>query len=125
MSKKPKRVLLVEDDNELAGVYMSRFEAEGFETDWAPNGEKALAKTLEFEPDIILLDIMMPKVDGFNVLDILHNTQETRHVKVIMMSALSSEKDIKKAKELGVDDYLVKSQVTMADVVNTVKKHLG
>lgn len=124
MTKRPKRVLLVEDDNELASVYMSRFEAEGFETNWAQNGEKALAKTIEFEPDIILLDVMMPKVDGFNVLDILHNTPETKNIKVIMMSALSADKDIKKAKDLGVDDYLVKSQVTMADVVSTIKKHL-
>lgn len=124
MSPRQKKILLVEDDQELAGVYMSRFEAEGFAVASAINGEKALAKTIEFEPDIILLDIMMPRVNGYNVLDILQNTPETKHIKVVMMSALSSPKDIQKAKDLGVDDYLVKSQVTMADVVDRIKKHL-
>lgn len=118
------RVLLVEDDEELAQVYQARFQAEGFETAWAANGEQALAKVLETKPDIILLDIMMPRVSGFDVLDILRNTPQTQHAKVIMMSALSSDKDIQKAKALGVDDYIVKSQVAMADVVHIVKKHL-
>lgn len=118
------RILLVEDDEELAQVYQARFQAEGFETTWAMNGEQALAKVLETKPDLILLDIMMPRVSGFDVLDILRNTPQTQHAKVIMMSALSSDKDIQKAKALGVDDYIVKSQVAMADVVHIVKKHL-
>ncbi len=124
MNKSPK-ILLVEDDDELAQVYQARFQTEGFETAWAMNGEEALAKVLETKPDLILLDVMMPRVSGFDVLDILRNTPETQHAKVIMMSALSSDKDIQKAKALGVDDYIVKSQVAMADVVHIVKKHLG
>lgn len=124
MNKTPK-ILLVEDDDELAQVYQARFQTEGFETAWAMNGEEALAKVLETKPDLILLDVMMPRVSGFDVLDILRNTPETQHAKVIMMSALSSDKDIQKAKALGVDDYIVKSQVAMADVVHIVKKHLG
>ncbi len=124
MEKKPM-ILLVEDDEELASVYRARFEAEGFETAWAENGESALARTIESKPDIILLDIMMPRVSGYDVLDILRNTPQTQHAKIIMMSALSSDKDIQKAKALGVDDYIVKSQVAMADVVSIVKKHLS
>jgi len=118
-------ILLVEDDEELASVYMARFEAEGFATARASNGEQALAKVLETKPDLILLDIMMPRVSGFDVLDILRNTPQTQHSKVIMMSALSSDKDVQKAKALGVDDYIIKSQVAMADVVHIVRKHLG
>lgn len=124
MDKKPM-ILLVEDDEELASVYRARFEAEGFATAWAENGELALARVTESKPDLILLDIMMPRVSGFDVLDILRNTPQTQHAKIVMMSALSSDKDIAKAKSLGVDDYLVKSQVAMADVVHIVKKHLG
>lgn len=118
-------ILLVEDDAELASVYRARFEAEGFNTAWAENGENALARVVESKPDVILLDIMMPRVSGFDVLDILRNTPQTKHAKIIMMSALSGDKDIAKAKALGVDDYLVKSQVAMADVVHIVRKHLG
>ncbi len=125
MSDKTPTILLVEDDAELASVYRARFEAEGFNTAWAENGENALARVVESKPDIILLDIMMPRVSGFDVLDILRNTPQTQHAKIIMMSALSSDKDIAKAKSLGVDDYLVKSQVAMADVVHIVRKHLG
>ncbi len=125
MTKAQPMILLVEDDEELANVYIARFEAEGFGTAWANNGEQALAKVLETKPDLILLDIMMPRVSGFDVLDILRNTPQTKHSKVIMMSALSSDKDVQKAKSLGVDDYIIKSQVAMADVVHIVRKHLG
>ena len=122
---KPKKVLLVEDDDSLASVYLTRFEAEGFNVKRVPNGEDALAATIEFHPDIILLDVMMPKVSGFDVLDILRNTPETANVKVVMLTALSQETDKQKASELGVDDYLVKSQVVISDVVERVKRHLG
>ncbi len=125
MTDKTPTILLVEDDAELASVYRARFEAEGFNTAWAENGENALARVVESKPDLILLDVMMPRVSGFDVLDILRNTPQTQHAKIIMMSALSSDKDIAKAKALGVDDYLVKSQVAMADVVHIVRKHLG
>jgi two-component system phosphate regulon response regulator PhoB len=120
-----KRILLVEDDNTLAGVYLARFEAEGFELKRVPNGEEALSAAIEFKPDLILLDAMMPKVSGFDVLDILRNTPDTTNIRIIMLSALSQESDIKRAKDLGVDDYLIKSQVMITDVVARVKKCLN
>jgi DNA-binding response OmpR family regulator len=120
-----KRILLVEDDDALANVYVTRLEIEGFLITRVPNGEAALATALEFKPDLILLDAMMPKVSGFDVLDILRNTPETANMRVIMLTALSQESDIQRAKALGVDDYLVKSQVVIADVVERVKHHLG
>ena len=125
MTKAKPMILLVEDDEELASVYMARFEAEGFGTAWANNGEQALAKVLETKPDLILLDIMMPRVSGFDVLDILRNTPETTNIRVIMLTALSQPKDKERAEQLGVDDYLVKSQVVIGDVVARVKHHLG
>jgi two-component system phosphate regulon response regulator PhoB len=124
-TQKQKKILLVEDDDSLAAVYVTRFEAEGFVVRRVPNGEEALAAALELRPDIILLDVMMPKVSGFDVLDILRNTPETANLKVIMLTALSQEADKQRAQELGVDDYLVKSQVVIADVVERVKSHLG
>jgi two-component system phosphate regulon response regulator PhoB len=124
-NQKQKKVLLVEDDDSLASVYLTRFEAEGFLVKRVPNGEDALVAALEFHPDIILLDVMMPKVSGFDVLDILRNTPETANLKVIMLTALSQESDKQRAHDLGVNDYLVKSQVVIADVVDRVKQHLS
>lgn len=120
-----KRILLVEDDYALAAVYKARLELEGFVTKEVNNGEDALSATLEFKPDLILLDAMMPKISGFDVLDILRNTPETTNIRVVMLTALSQPKDKQRAETLGVDDYLVKSQVVIGDVVDRVKHHLG
>jgi DNA-binding response OmpR family regulator len=120
-----KKILLVEDDAALSGVYKSRLQMEGFETREVSNGEMALSTALEFKPDLILLDAMMPKISGFDVLDILRNTPETANIRIIMLTALSQPKDKERAESLGVDDYLVKSQVVIGDVVERVKYHLG
>ena len=121
----PKKILLVEDDDGLANVYLMRLQAEGFEARRVPNGEDALAAALDFKPDLILLDAMMPKISGFDVLDILRNTPETANLHIIMLTALSQDSDMQRAKQLGVDDYLVKSQVVIADVIDRIKFHLG
>ena len=123
--KKNNKILLVEDDDSLAQVYITRLQAEGFDIKRVPNGEDALATALQYRPDLILLDVMMPKVSGFDVLDILRNTPEVGNVKIIMLTALSQEADKQRAQQLGVDDYLVKSQVVIADVVERIKHHLG
>jgi two-component system sensor histidine kinase ChiS len=120
-----KKILLVEDDVALAGVYKSRLDIEGFETREVNNGEEALTAAMEFKPDLILLDAMMPKISGFDVLDILRNTPETADIRVIMLTALSQPKDKERAESLGVNDYLVKSQVVIGDVIERVKFHLG
>lgn len=120
-----KKILLVEDDVALSGVYKSRLEMEGFEARAVNNGELALSAATEFKPDLILLDAMMPKISGFDVLDILRNTPETANIRIIMLTALSQPKDKERAESLGVDDYLVKSQVVIGDVVDRVRFHLG
>ena len=120
-----KKILLVEDDTALAAVYKSRLELEGFEIREVNNGEEALSAAIEFKPDLILLDAMMPKISGFDVLDILRNTPDTTNIKVIMLTALSQPKDKERAEALGVDDYLVKSQVVIGDVVERIKHHLA
>ena len=120
-----KKILLVEDDDALANVYLMRLQAEGFEVRREANGEDALAAARDYKPNLILLDAMMPKVSGFDVLDILRNTPETTNIKIIMLTALSQESDKERAQGLGVDDYLVKSQVVISDVVDRIKHHLG
>jgi len=122
---KKKKILLVEDDNALASVYEMRLVAEGFDVRRADNGEDALAAVRDYRPDIMLLDVMMPHVSGFDVLDIVRNTPDTANLKVIMLTALSQDTDKERAQQLGVDEYLVKSQVVIADVVERVKFHLG
>ncbi len=123
--QKQRKILFVEDDDSLASVYMTRLQAEGFDVKRVPNGEDALAAALDYRPDLILLDVMMPKVSGFDVLDILRNTPEVGNVKIVMLTALSQDSDMERAKSLGVDDYLVKSQVVIADVVDRIKHHLN
>ena len=120
-----KRILLVEDDDSLATVYTTRLQAEGFDVRRVANGEDALAAALNYQPNLVLLDVMMPKVSGFDVLDILRNTPETSDLKIIMLTALSQDSDKERAESLGVDEYLVKSQVVIADVVDRIKHHLN
>lgn len=120
-----KKILLVEDDKALADVYVSRLQLEGFEVKHVLNGEDALSAAIAFKPDLVVLDAMMPKISGFDVLDILRNTRETMNVRIIMLTALSQAKDKEMAEKLGADDYLVKSQVVIGDVVQRIKHHLG
>ncbi len=120
-----KKILLVEDDEALSAVYKSRLDLEGFDTRQVINGEEALTAAKEYKPDLILLDAMMPKISGFDVLDLLRNTPETAQIRVIMLTALSQPKDNERAENLGVNDYLVKSQVVIGDVIQRVKFHLG
>lgn len=119
------KILLVEDDEALAQMYLIRLEAEGFTVEHVANGEDALSAAVKLRPDLILLDAMMPKISGFDVLDILRNTPETANMHIIMLTALSQPKDKERAESLGVDDYLVKSQVVIADVIERIKYHLG
>lgn len=125
MNQQKKKVLLVEDDEALSAVYRSRLELEGFAIRQVNNGEDALSTTMEYRPDLILLDAMMPRISGFDVLDILRNTPETANVRIIMLTALSQPKDRERAQRLGADEYLVKSQVVISDVVDCIKRHLG
>lgn len=120
-----KKILLVEDDDALANVYVMRLKGEGFNVIRVANGEDALAAAKDHKPDLVVLDAMMPKVSGFDVLDILRNTPETANLKIIMLTALGQETDKQRAQGLGVDDYLVKSQVVISDVVDRIKYHLG
>ena len=119
------KILLVEDDKSLREIYGVRLMAEGYEIVSAGDGEEALAVAIKERPDLIISDVMMPKISGFDMLDILRSTTETKGIKVIMMTALSSEDQRARGESLGADKYLVKSQVGIEDVVRTVHEVLG
>ena len=119
------KILLVEDDQSLREIYGIRLTAEGYEIVPAGDGEEALAMAVKEKPDLIISDVMMPKISGFDMLDILRSTPETKNIKVIMMTALSSEDQRERGESLGADRFLVKSQVGIEDVVNAVHEVLG
>lgn len=119
------KILLVEDDKSLREIYGVRLLAEGYDIVSAGDGEEALAMAIKERPNLILSDVMMPKISGFDMLDILRSTTETRDIKVIIMTALSSEDQRVRGESLGADMYLVKSQVGIEDVVRSVKEILA
>src|SRR5690349_6519280 len=119
------KILLVEDDKSLREIYGVRLLAEGYDIVSAGDGEEALAMAIKEKPTLIISDVMMPKISGFDMLDILRSTTETKDIKVIMMTALSSEDQRLRGEQLGADRYLVKSQVGIEDVVRTVHEVLG
>lgn len=119
------KIMVVEDDAALREIYSIRITAEGYEVVSAGDGEEALAVAVREKPDLILSDVMMPKISGFDMLDILRNTPETANIKIIMMTALSSEDQRARGERLGADRYLVKSQVGIEDVVNAIHEVLG
>jgi CheY-like chemotaxis protein len=119
------KIMLVEDDKSLREIYGIRLIAEGYEIKSAGDGEEALAMIIKERPDLVISDVMMPKISGFDMLDILRATPETKDIRVIMMTALSSEDQRSRGQALGADRYLVKSQVGIEDVVRTVHDVLG
>lgn len=119
------KILLVEDDKSLREIYGVRLLAEGYDIVSAGDGEEALAMAIKERPDLIISDVMMPKISGFEMLDLLKSNESTRNIKVIMMTALSSEQQRQRGESLGADRYLVKSQVGIEDVVRTTHEVLG
>jgi len=118
------KILIIDDDPAIRELYETGFKQIGYEVQVAVNGEDALSKTLSFKPDLLLLDIMMPEIHGLHVLDIIKATPEAKDMKVVVFTALSDDEAQQKAKEFGADGYIVKSQKTMAEVINYVQETL-
>src|SRR3989344_4954946 len=116
------KVLLVEDDNNLREIFEMRLQAEGYQTLTASDGEEALVVALKEKPELIIADIMMPKMSGFEMLETLRAAPDTNNIKVVMMTALGQAEDQARGEKLGVVKYLVKSQVTLEDFVRVVKE---
>lgn len=124
-AKGGKKVLLIEDEEMLSEMYKTKFEGEGFEFFRAYDGENGVELAKREKPDIILLDIIMPKVDGFTVLKELKKTPETAGAKIVLLTNLGQEEDVKKGKLMGADDYLVKANFTPAQVIDKVRQVLS
>ena len=119
------KILLVEDDKSLREIYSVRLLAEGYTLISSGDGEEALAVAIGEKPDLIVSDVMMPKISGFEMLDLLRSNDSTKNIPIIMLTALSSEKQRERGNRLGADRYLIKSQVGIEDIVRTVHEVLN
>jgi len=124
MNKK-KSVLIVEDDQFISKAFKETFEAEGFVVKVAFNGEEALSILRKFMPDIILLDLVMPVKNGFEVLKDVKRQDKLSKIPIIVATNLGEEQYIVKAKEMGANDYILKSELSLSDLVKKVKLRLG
>lgn len=122
MPGKKGKILLIEDDKTLVEMYKVKFEQEGYEIDASEKGAEGLDLAKKNKYDVILLDIILPEMDGFAVLKSLKGSSHTKNTPVVMLSNLGQEADLKKGKKLGAKDYLVKASFTPAQVVNKVAK---
>ncbi len=120
-----KTILIIEDESSLREALTDKFEREGFNIISANDGEKGLSMALKHLPDLILLDIILPKKDGLTLLEELRQNSWGKTAKVIILSNLSDWNNTKKAVEQDVHEYLVKSDWKIADVVKIVKKKLS
>ena len=124
MANSSRKVLIIEDDEMLAGMYSEKFTITNYNVEVAYNGSEGLKKAKEFKPDIILLDIIMPKMDGFVVLKKMKKDEELLEIPVIMLTNLGQSDDIEKAKKLGAVDYFIKANHTPAEVIKKVEEVL-
>lgn len=125
MPQDKKKILLVEDDSFLISMYTTKFELENFEVVAAEDGEKGLGLAVKEKPDIILLDILLPKMNGFEVLKELKNNKETSQIPVILLTNLSQKNEIEQGLALGAQDYLIKAHFMPSEVMDKIKKVLN
>jgi DNA-binding response OmpR family regulator len=118
------KVLFIEDDITLSNLFTMRMKAEGFNVLPVNDGDTALQQAKEFRPDLVVVDLMMPNLSGYDVIDILRNTMETSVSKIVVLSALNQPEDIDKALKMGADDYIVKSQMVIDDIMDRLRGHL-
>lgn len=122
--KKKKKILIIEDDEAISSMYKTKLEADGFLILTAFNGANGFELAKKEKPDIIMLDVILPQLDGFSVLEKLKNNDKIKKIPVVMLTNLSTEEDIAKGEKLGAIDYLVKASLTPAQVSNKIQKHL-
>lgn len=120
-----KKLLIVEDDTFLAGIYANKFEKEDFGVLLATDGEMGLKLARREAPAIILLDILLPKLDGFAVLEKLKADEQTKRIPVILLTNLGQQEDVDKGLKLGAADYLIKAHFMPAETVEKVKQVLA
>jgi len=120
MSSKPK-ILIIEDDGFLLQMYSSKLELEGYEVISALDGVKGLKLALTNQPDLIILDLKLPELDGFQILEKLKKDAKTKKIPIIVLTNLSQKQDINKCLNLGADDYLIKAHFVPSEVIERIK----
>jgi len=125
MSKDKIKILLVEDDSFLLSMYATKFELENFKVVMAEDGEKAFRLALKEMPDIVLLDVLLPKANGFEILRQLKADVITANIPVILLTNLSQKDEIEQAFKMGAEDYLIKAHFMPSEVVDRIKKVLN
>jgi DNA-binding response OmpR family regulator len=121
MAETKGKILIIEDDRYISKMYQLKLSLEGYDVQVAENGREGVDKVKEFMPDIILLDILMPELDGFEVLKIVKSDDATKDIPVLVMSNLGQEDHVEKGMKLGAIGYIVKSQYTPSKVVEKIK----
>ncbi|MCD6550219.1 response regulator [bacterium] len=119
-----KKILLVEDDPFLIDIYKTKLKQEGFQVEVAKDGESALNLLEEKSPDLLLLDIVIPHVDGWEILKWIRSKEKFKNLKVIVLSNLGQKEEVKKGMELGATKYLIKAHYTPTEIVKEIKKVL-
>jgi DNA-binding response OmpR family regulator len=122
--EKQTHILIVEDDLFLAEIYQKKFEIEGFKVSMANNGEKAVQDIKKKIPDLVLLDILLPKLDGFSVLEAVKADESTKDIPIILLTNLGQQDDVQRGLEKGAADYLIKTHFKPSEVVDKVRKVL-
>lgn len=117
-----KRILIAEDDKFLANAYRVKLEKEGYEILIVENGLELLEKIEDFKPSAILLDLVMPKMDGFEALEKLNSSETGKRIPVIIASNLSQKSDQEKSLDLGAREYIIKSNLSLEQVVEKIKE---
>lgn len=123
MNKK-KKIMIVEDDEDISKVYEIKFSKEGLDILTAKDGEEAISKISEEKPDFILLDLMIPKKDGFAVLEEIKKNPKLSKIPIVVLSNLGSKVDQKKAIDLGADEFLVKASNPIQTIIDKVIKYI-
>jgi len=121
---KKKKILLVEDDPLIIKIYSSRLEQDGFEVEVASRGNEVIRKLKEQKYDLVLLDLVLPELTGFEILEKIRKEKEFSDLKVLVLSNLGEKENISKANRFGVVDYLVKARYTPREVVEEVNRVL-
>lgn len=119
------KVLLIEDEKEVADLYKLKLSLDGYEVITAENGEEGFEKAFKISPEIIFLDIKMPKMDGFEVLRKLRSEEKTKHIPVLILSNFDEQDLIERGLTLGANEYLIKSQFTPEGISKKIKDWLG
>ena len=124
MNVKGKKIVIAEDDKFISEMYIAKLSAEGFDVEYAQDGQEAIEKICEIQPDIVLLDILMPKLNGIEVLKRIRADKKVKNTPVIVLTNANEKDHISKAMEMGANDYLIKASFTPDEIVSKIKENL-